>query len=282
MSSLPGGKVLLMGPTGTGKTFSLRTLEGSGVTPFAVFTEPGMRTVSDLDCSRLHWRYIPPANPGWDTLKDNATKINNLSFQSLTSMKEGMNKKRYAQFIELVSTFANFKCDRCGEEFGPVDEWGTDRLLFVDSLSGINIMAMDLVAGSKPVKSPGEWGVAMDNLERIINQLTTALQCHMVLTAHLDREVDEVLGGTSLMVGTLGKKLAPKLPRFFDDVVLSVREQDKFFWSTANPKADLKARNLPIGEKLTPSLGEYVSLWEKAGGVIAPAQSATSAEGATS
>ena len=38
----------------------------------------------------------------------------------------------------------DFTCDRCGESFGDVSTWNTDRAIVVDSLSGLNIMAMDL------------------------------------------------------------------------------------------------------------------------------------------
>lgn len=275
--TIPGAKVLLMGATGTGKTYAIESFRDSGVKPFVIFTEPGMRTISHLPQDEVHWMYVPPASPGWDTMIANAEKINNLSFQALTGMKDGMNKQHYGQFIQLLHAFTNFKCDRTGEEFGPVDEWGTDRCLYIDSLSGINIMAMDLVAGAKPVKAMGEWGVAMDNLERLLNQLTTSLNCHMVLTAHLDREMDEVSGGTTITAQVLGRKLAPRVPRFFDDVILAYREDTRFFWSTAQTGVDLKARNLPLSGKLNPSFKDLIESWKEAGGEIQAAEQSNSA-----
>jgi len=133
----------------------------------------------------------------------------------------------------------------------------------VDSLSGLNIMAMTLVVGSKPTKAMSDWGVAMDNLEKLLQKLCTDTKCHFVLTAHLERETDEVSGGIQLMASTLGRKLAPKIPRFFDDVICCQRNGSEFTWSTAALNVDLKARNLPIGDRLEPSFVPLIKHWKE-------------------
>jgi len=267
--SIPGANVMLVGATGTGKTYSLRTLIDAGITPFILFTEPGVRTISDISCEHLHYKYIPPATPDWSTMLDSAKKINTYEFDQLAKMKS-INKQKYGQFLEVLTTLNNFTCDRCGENFGDVAQWGTDRAICIDSLSGLNIMSMDLVVGSKPTKSMSDWGVAMDNLERLINKMTADTQCHFVLTAHLEREQDEVTGGIHLMASTLGRKLAPRLPRFFDDVVLCRKEGDQWIWSTASMQVDLKGRNLPTSAHLQPTFVQLLESWKKAGGIIQP------------
>lgn len=261
IKSIPAPKVMLVGTTGSGKTYSVRTLLDAGCEVFCVFTEPGMEVLSDTDPNQLHWKYIPPASTPWDQMIDSASKINNLTFKALTEMSD-INKRQHKEFIDLLSTLANFKDDRTGKEFGAVDSWDNNRWLVVDSLSGLNIMAMNLVTGTKPVKSMSDWGVAMDNLERLITKLTVDLKCGLVLTAHLEREQDEVTGGVSLMASTLGKKLAPRLPRFFSDVVHAKRDGEKFIWSTASHNVDLKARNLPIGENLPPTFVGLLNAWK--------------------
>jgi len=267
--SMPGTKAILLGATGTGKTYAIQTLVDAGITPFVLFTEPGMRTLGDVKCDKLHYKYIPPSSPSWDALHQSATKINSMGMDLLSKLKD-INKKEYGQFLEVLTTMNDFTCDRCGESFGDVSDWQTDRAIVIDSLSGLNIMAMDLVVGSKPVKSMSDWGISMDNLERFINKLAGDTQCHFVLTAHLEREVDEVLGGVKLMASTLGKKLAPRLPRFFDDVIVCERKGTQFSWSTAAANTDLKARNLPIAENLPATFVPLVKSWEKAGGIIQP------------
>lgn len=261
-SAIPAPKILLVGSTGSGKTHSVRTLLDAGCEVFCVFTEPGMEVLSDTDPEKLHWHYIPPASTPWQQMIDSATKINTLNLKAIADMTD-INKRQHTEFIELLSTLANFKCDRTGREYGAVDSWDNTRYVVIDSLSGLNIMAMNLVTGTKPVKSMSDWGIAMDNLERLITKLTVDLNCGVVLTAHLEREQDEVTGGVSLMASTLGKKLAPRLPRFFSDVIHAKRDGDKFLWSTASHNVDLKARNVAIREDLPPSFGPLIKQWKE-------------------
>ena len=265
--SIPGSNTLLVGATGSGKTHAIRTLIDAGITPFIIFTEPGMRTISDLPCDKLHYKYIPPAQLTWNDLLDNQRKINTMSFKSLTQLGD-MDKKKYGQFLEVTATMNNFVCDRCGESFGDVSTWGTDRAIVIDSLSGLNTMAMDMVVGAKPVKAMGDWGVAMDNLERFVSMMTNNTQCHFVMTAHLEREHDEVSGAVHLMASTLGKKLAPRIPRNFDDVVLCNNREGNFSWATAGLNVDLKWRNLEGSKELPPSFVPLIESWKSAGGIV--------------
>ena len=263
-----GTKTLLVGPTGTGKTYAIRTFIEAGITPFVLSTEPGIAsTLGDLPADKCHWHYIPPASVGWDTLLDSARKINTMSYDALAKLGN-VNKGQFNQFLDVITSCNNFVCDRTGESFGDVATWGPDRVLVVDSLSGLNIMAMDLVVGSKPTKAMQDWMVAMDNLERFIQTLVMNTQCFFVLTAHLEREQDEVTGAVKLMASTLGRKVAPRLPRFFDDVILCKRDGETFTWSTAAMNTDLKARNLPIHDNIRPDFGQIVAAWRKHGGEL--------------
>lgn len=265
---LPGINVLLIGDTGTGKTYSIRSLIRAGITPFCIFTEPGFEVLGDVPAAQLHWHYIAPADVSWVTMMESAKKINQLSYESLTKLGD-INKSKYDQFIELLSSLNNFRCDRDGQQYGDVCQWGTNRALVLDGMSGISIMALNLVVGSKPVKHQGDWGVAMDNLERLVQKLCTDTTCHFMLISHPEREIDEVAGGSKIMTATLGKKLAPKIPRFFSDVVLANREGNRFTWSTAAVGAVLKARNLPIADNLPPDFVPMIENWKKQGGEIA-------------
>ena len=281
MHSIPGFNALLIGATGSGKTHSLRTLLDAGLEVFVLFTEPGMEVLGDLACEQnLHYHYIPPANADWDTMIDSAKKINTLNFEALSKLP-AINKQKYNQLIQVLESLHNFPCDRCGETFGDVSTWDTNRVLVIDSLSGLNIMSMDLVVGSKPTKSMSDWGVAQSNLERLINKLCTDTQCHFVLTGHLEKEHDEVTGRTTLMVSTLGRKLAPVLPRFFSDVILAKRDGEKFTWSTAAMNTDLKARNLPIADNLQPDFKQILATWVDHGGEVKAEPTAKTANTAT-
>lgn len=272
-SPIPGYKTLLLGGTGAGKTYSLGRLAELGFNVRILFTEPGQETVSKYFSDKgkpvppnVAWHYIKPMSPSWDAMLNMAKKINTLSFKAMSEVTDP-NRSQYDEFLDILGTCARFVDDRSGEVLGPIDEWGTDTVFAIDSLSGLSIAAKNLVTGAKPVVAPGEWGTAMDNLERFIINLCMQ-HCHVVLIGHLERETDEVSGAITNMASTLGKKLAPKIPRFFSDVVMSRREGTQFSWSTDQVNTDLKARNLPIQGKILDGFGIITKQWIKNGGVI--------------
>jgi len=260
--SIPGLNVMLCGASGSGKTHSIRTLVEAGLEVFVLFTEPGMEVLADIPGDRLHWKYVAPVSVGFKDMITSAEKINQMSFEALTKLPD-INKRKYTEFIDVLNALCNFTCDRTGKSYGAVDEWDANRVLVLDSLTGLSLMAMNLVTGSKPVKSMADWGVAISNLESLLTKLCVDTKCHFVLTAHLERETDEVTGGTSLMASTLGRKLAPKLPRFFSDVIHVKRNADKFVWSTATSNVDLKARNLAIADNIPPTFAPLIDNWRK-------------------
>ncbi|MCA3705036.1 MAG: ATP-binding protein [Methylobacterium sp.] len=276
-STLPGLNVLLMGPTGTGKTHSIGTLVDSGIEVFFLAIEPGLEALFGYWRDRgkdippnLHWHSLQRPSAGFDELLSSAEKISNLTMDSLTKIQDP-NKRKHDQFINLLKALADFPDDRTGKKFGPVDSWTTDRVLVIDGLSGISEAAMALVVGGKATKTQPEWGVAQDTVFKLINKLTNDSKCHFVLLAHIDRETDQILGGVKLMVATLGVKLAPKLPPMFSDTILTVRNADKWTWDTASALADVKTRNLPIKSDNAPDFKTILAKWVARGGQFAKA-----------
>lgn len=265
-ASLRGPRVMLLGTYSTGKTHSLRTLAALGYEVFILATEyPD--TLLDTDPEKIHWHYIEPGVADWDTLKDNALKINTLSNDALQKLP-GVNKQKYRQFIEIFAALNDFTDDRTGKHYGNASQWGLDKVLVIDSLSGLSIMARDLAVGAKPIITQPDWGVMMHNLEMFINACTTGTRCTFVMTAHVEKELDEVAGGMKTMASTLGRKLAPKLPRFFSDVILCRREGKSWTWDVSVSDTDVKARNLPIGTgNLPQDFKLIVDAWEKRTGV---------------
>lgn len=274
LSLLPGVNVLLEGPTGTGKTYALGTLADSGVELFLLFTESGLETSLGYWTDRglevppnVHWHVLQRGSESFATMALTADTINRLDLSALSKMQD-VNRAKSNQFVGLLRALSDFPDDRTGVKFGSVDSWGPNRCLAMDSLSGINPIALSLVVGGKPVKSQSDWGIAMDQVEKLVRQLTDGCKCHFVLTSHVEREVDMVLGGVKLTVATLGVKLAPKIPPMFSDVILTSREGDKFFWSTANGQADLKTRNLPIADHIPPNFKPILIKWLSRGGAF--------------
>lgn len=250
---------MLLGGPASGKTHSLRTLMAQGVELCIIATEyPDI--LSDTPLDKVHWRYIEPGKADWATLKDNAEKINLLSNKALQDLP-GINKNKYRQWFDVIEACNDFKCDRCGKSFGDAAKWGPERALVIDSLSGLSIMARDLTVGAKPVITQPDWGVMMQNLEAFLNVCTTGTRAWFILTAHIERELDEAAGSTKLMASTLGRKLAPKLPRYFSDVVYCKREGAKWTWDTSVIDVDVKARNLPIKGDLSPDFKQIFDAW---------------------
>jgi hypothetical protein len=209
----------------------------------------------------LHWHYLAPPKANIQTLIDGATKVNTMSFEMLTKMTDP-NRSQHNYFVQFLGVLNDFIDQRTGESFGAVDSWGTDRVLVIDPLTGLNRAVMSLVVGSKPVKSPADWGVAQDQIERLLHYLTDSCRTNFVLLTHIEKEIDQINGGMKITIATLGKALAPKIPPMFSDVVLAYREGDKFLWSTLNSNAIVKNRNLPISDKLAPDFGQIVAKWK--------------------
>lgn len=275
-SALAGVNVLVEGPTGTGKTYSLGTLAETGVEMFCLFTEAGLETLLGYWTDRgkevppnVHWHVLPKPTGSFETLMKSAESINTMTQESLHKMQDP-NRGRHNQFVSLLRALTDFPDDRTGKSFGAVDTWGPDKCLVIDSLTGINPIALSLVVGGKPVKSQADWGIAQDQVEKLLRQIADGCRCHFVLLAHVEREVDQVFGGVKITVSTLGKALAPKIPPMFSDVILSSRDGTKFSWTTANPQADLKARNLPIADGIEPSFVAIIKKWQSRGGRFSP------------
>lgn len=273
-SDLPGVNILVEGPTGTGKTTSLATLADAGLEVFAIFTEAGLESLLGAWKDRgkeippnVHWHVLKKSPANFGVMADSAAKINTLALEALAKMADP-DRSKHNQFVDLLRALNDFEDHRTGARFGPVDSWGTGRVLALDSLTGINPIALSLVVGANPLKSQRDWGIAQDLIERLLRQLCDGCRCHFVLTAHVEREVDQVFGGVKITVSTLGKALAPKIPPMFSDVILSYREGTKFLWSTDNSQADLKARNLPIRSGIEQSFVQIVEKWKSRGGVI--------------
>lgn len=277
---LPGVNVLLMGPAGTGKTHSLGTLcefalANQHLEVFVLFMESGRESLMGYFTDRgkpipdnLHWHTLDQPKADFMSMIDDATKINTMSLEALAKMTDP-NRTKHNQFVTLLQQLNNFKCDRTEKTYGPVDKWTPGRVLAIDGMAGLGRSAMSLVIGGKAVKSQSDWGIAQDQLERLLRKLCDGCTCHFVLLAHVERETDLVLGGVKLMVATLGKALPPKVPAMFSDVILSVRQGDKWSWDTASVQADLKTRNLPIKSALEPDFRPIFTKWVSRGGKLA-------------
>lgn len=268
--SPPGTKNLLIGPPGSGKTHSLRTLLACdpNLNVHCIFTEPsGLTILGDTPPERFHWQYVAAQTGDLSALIGQAEKLNQFSQSALQKM-DNVDSHKYKQYINLLTAFSRLKCERTGLDIGPIDKLDTNWVVCIDSLSPINTMCMDLVAGGKPFKTMADWGGAVDQQSKLLNFLTLATRCHVVLCAHITREIDEVMGGTKIVPNALGRKLPQEMGRFFDDIVFTSIEGTDFKWATSVANVDAKARRLPLGKGFAPSFVPIFKLWKERGGVI--------------
>lgn len=275
---------LLMGASGSGKTSAITTFIPAGIETFVLCTEPGgAESLVDwckqrnFDINKLHWANCYPATQGWSGLTDMAKGISALDFEALSKIKTGIGKEHTrGAAMKLLETLANFKCERTGKEFGDVTSWGPGRCFALDSLSGLSVIAWALTVGHKPTAHMGEWNIAMNFISDLIMKITADRKCFFVLTAHVEKEQNEITGVSQIMASTLGRKLAPKIPRFFSEVVYAQRTnvEPRFRWSTIDAAADLKNRGLPVSDKISPDFGAVVKSYydrvKALGGLVLP------------
>lgn len=261
--------VLLLGPVGSGKSYSLRTLlphwpdergtahTGVGKEVMLLALEPGAdATLGHFSCEMgLHVHQHLPATIGWEEMEEWVDRLGKLSMEDVAKMTVPITvRQHYQHFLQLYSICAHFKCDRCGEDFGPVDSWGEDRVFAVDGLSGLSDMASQYLIGPKPIRSLPQTGAAQELIKAFL-QKCVSIPASFALIAHWSREVNETTGSTSITVDTIGQKLAPKLLKLFDEIAVSRRDGTKFSWSTLEDRIELKARRLPYKDNLEPDFG---------------------------
>lgn len=267
-SVLEGFNVVLMGASGTGKTHSIGTLVDSGIEVFYLALENGLETLLGYYTDRnlpipenLHWHRVESKKAGFGAMLANANKVLTMDQKTLAGSSD-VYKKEYDQWIKIIKCLQNFHDDRTGKDYGAVDGWGTDKALVIDGLTGISKAAMHLVIGGKAMRSQSDWGLAQGQVEVLLTMLTEDCPCHFILIAHIDREIDEVLGGVKFMMSSLGKALYPKLPIMFSDIILTVREGKSWYWDTLNSQADIKTRNLPMVSKGNADFKQIVDKWK--------------------
>lgn len=264
---------LVAGAPGAGKTDVLPTYIEAGVETFVLSTEPGgVESLLDsckrrgIPIDKLHWATVMPASGNWSAMEDMIKTIGQMDYESITKIKSGVGKDQTRQAaMNFLNAIKNFKCERTGQEYGDVTTWKDDRAFCIDSLSGLSMISWHLTLGYKPAAHQGEWGIAMNWIDQMLLKISSDRSCHLAVTAHVEKEIDEMSGAKKLMVSTLGAKLAPKVPKFFSEFIRARRlvqgEGFSFQWSTLDNEMELKNRALPIGAKLVPNFKPVVEAY---------------------
>lgn len=271
--SLPGVNVMLMGPSGTGKTHAIGTLVDAGLDVFYFAYEAGSETLVGYFTDRglpvppnLHICTVRAPTASFLEMADAVRYVNTLSFEGLVKQVDP-SKSKYNQLEQFLRNF-NDVTDDTGKKWGDVQSWDSSRALVIDGLTGLCDSAMKACIGGKFARDQKDWGLAQNIVEGILRKITSESKYHFVLISHVERETDPNGGGLKLMASALGRALAPKLPAMFSDVVLAKRIGRDFWWDTEDPAADLKTRNLHISGKIPPSFAAIIDKWKSRGGAI--------------
>lgn len=281
--SLSGVKVLLEGATGTGKTDVIGTLvdwcamqtppievhvmllERSLETILGYWTEPKPRNNMKARPipPNLHWRDLVTKPVTLARMIEGAQNIGKLTYEGITKLQD-MNRAIGNPFEAILEATSQVTSDRRGDEgkkYGAVDSWGTERVFIVDSLSELSNAVSKMIIGAKPTMNQGEYGVGQNNLMNYLRLLTQGCRCHIVMTAHVSREKDDITGGVKLMTRAIGAAISGDIPPLFGDVIYTWREATSWYWDTVNPNVDLKTRYLPLEPKIRPDFAQIMDKW---------------------
>lgn len=283
----PGVKVLLMGGAGTGKTYQASGLADLPRATHKDLIRLGVTAAPTLKCrwlmlensqdtigryfadrgkrvpDNIGYQEIPIVTKSFADMGKMAKDLGVMTYKMISEWSDPVRAK-HDGMMRMYGYLNKFEDMRTGANLGSVEEWGNDTVLIIDGLSGINRAVQGLIVGSRPTLSQGEWNVGQNLINEFLDKLMT-LRCHVIILAHIEREPDEINNTTIITVSTLGKKLAPKIPAKFGDVVISGRKSDKFIWTTMGLQADTKVRNLPLGAELTPGFAPLIESWAASG-----------------
>lgn len=278
LKTLVGPKVTLMGLGGTGKTYSLGTLaewcERNNFELAILFTEMGLESFLGYFRDKgkeppacVYWHQQTTRPISLKALMLTADNVGKLSYEALAKSVDPNRSGDNNAFYKILGSCSKFVDDRTGKDLGGVDAFPWNRVFAMDSLTETSNAAMKMQIGSRPMASPGDYGVAQNNLMNFLRLCTQGIQCPFVMTAHVDRETDAVTQTTKVMIKAIGKALATEIPTLFSELIYTTREADKFYWDTAAYGVDTKTRSLGIKSKIEPDFALIFDKWKVRAGL---------------
>lgn len=198
-------KILFVGNSGAGKTGALTPLVQAGYDLKIIDLDSG------LDALIHHVQAIDPK------LLD---KIEYVSFRDPMKMtpqgpKVAGSPKAYVNTLSALERWPEDDSDPSG--------WGRDTILVIDSLTNAGRAAFQWARAMNPAsKDPRQWyKAAQDLIEDLIANVTSdSFQANVIVISHVDiYETNE--GRVKGFASSIGKALGPKLPRFFNTMILS-------------------------------------------------------------
>lgn len=205
-------KLLVVGNSGTGKTGALASLAAAGFRLFIADFDNGLDIL--LDPTVLDPKHRP--NVYFKSLQDRPIKVGDKLIQRATAWQD---------FTKALGNWTE-EVDGKSVSMGNVTTWGRNDVLVVDSLTFATQRAFDdaLQLGGRLGQRAQiqDYGAALESIEAMLELLySSACTCNVVMTAHLMMQGDELSGAKKALPNVLGQKLAPKVPRFFNNMILA-------------------------------------------------------------
>lgn len=203
--------MLILGNSGVGKTGALATLAAAGYRLFVADFDNGLDIL--LDPSVLDPKFR--TNIFYKSLQDKPVKVGDRLVPRASAWQDFT--KALGNWSETV--------DGKPTSLGNITTWGEKDVLVIDSLTIASNRAMDdaLQLAGRLGQRPQiqDYGAAMDNIESTLEMLYgSTCTCNVVVMAHLMFVGDELSNMRKAMPNVLGQKLAPKIPRYFNNMVL--------------------------------------------------------------
>lgn len=275
--SIAGPKILLMGPSGTGKTYSLGTLgdwaAAHGKTMFLLGLDQGYeaflgywRDAGKEIPANVHWHAQMTRPIGLQQLIKAADQVGKMSYELITKLQDPDRGGENNAFWKILSSCFKPMSDKDGKEFPPVEKWGADMIFAIDGLTELSNAAMKMQIGNKPTASQPDYGVAQNNLMNFLRLCAQGSAYTFVLISHVERATNQLTGLESISVNTVGQAIKSEIPPMFSDVIYTVREGSSWTWDTAAYGVDTKTRSLGYQKGLRQDFAPIMDKWVGRGG----------------
>lgn len=197
-------KLIFIGNSGAGKTGALAPLVAAGYELRIIDLDAG------LDALVNHLKEIDPkllAAVQFESFRDRV---------KMTPMGPAVvgSPKAYVQTLNALEKWP-------GDSSDPAS-WGPKRVLVIDSLTNLGRAAFQWAKAANPTsKDPRQWyKTAQDLIEDLIANVTSdAFGTNVIIISHV--EIVEANGTIKGFASSIGKALGPKIPRFFNTMLLS-------------------------------------------------------------
>lgn len=225
-------KLLMMGNSGSGKTSSLAALAAAGYRLFIADFDNGLDILMDEQVLKPEFR----KNVNYKLYQDKPIKAGNALVPTANA------------WVQMTKDMVDWKEN--GVSLGSIFSWGEKDVFVVDSITIGSDRCFDeaLKMAGRLSQRPQiqDYGAAVENLLSFFELLYGGtVNCNVVVTAHLQFTGDELSGQRKAYPNVLGQKLALKLPRYFNNMILCEKQTvgnttSKFFQTNGTTTIDLK------------------------------------------